>query len=365
MPRMTFTEILGICKERANREPPDRAIQRVLGEDIPFDGSRAVYRIPHSKTEHVLTSAFEAEGFSLIPTNAEGNPTARYAQYWGIKRRAIDWRHELYWRRAHGIQLFMAHASGKRIEGVLHYPICWDIEVGLLKEHPEVFERVLRWALEISNVSVIISKSGGFRMSAWVPFVRPKTEQMVARHEWIDLETGKKDGETYAEILSEKGLARIDGRYLLAVGDIAKWPVLTEEGFLKPLTWLTPLDARLVQPNCGAIVEEELGADLPKDLAWRDGRYVLISVRRYDCGMGHKSNPTVEYRKYSDGRIVKNCYAGCGEKIVRRGWDSDESTLTNVEKIEAIRAGNLSPYAIRRVPPKLVKESFEIALAKR
>ena len=33
------------------------------------------------------------------------------------------------------------------------------------------------------------------------------------------------------------------------------------------------------------------------------------------------------------------------------------------ENIKAIREGNLSPYAIRRVPPKLVKESFEIALA--
>ena len=364
MPQMTFTEILEICRERANWEPPDRAIQRVRGKDIRMDRSRVDYRIPHSDDQHVLTSDFEREGFSLMPTNARGNPTAQYARYWGIKRQAIDWRHELYWRhKAHGIQLFMAHASAKEIAGVVHYPICWDIEEGLLKEHPEVFERVLRWALEIPNVSLIISKSGGFRMSAWVPFVRPKTDQIVARHEWRDTETGKISGETYAEILSEKGLARIDDRYLRAVGDIAKWPVLTEEEFLKPLTWLTPLDARLAQPNREAIVEEELGADLPEDLTWQDGKYVLISVRRYDCEMGHRSNPTVEYRKYRDGRIVRVCYAGCGEKVIRRGRGAAERTLTDVEKIEAIREGNLSPYAIRRQPPKLVKEPFEITLA--
>ena len=33
------------------------------------------------------------------------------------------------------------------------------------------------------------------------------------------------------------------------------------------------------------------------------------------------------------------------------------------EKIKAVQEGNLSPYAIRRQPPKLVKEPFEIALA--
>ena len=328
MPQMTFTEILEICQERANREPPDRANRRVRGEDIPFDGLRAVYRIPHSKTEYVLTSAFEREGFSLMPTNATGNPIARYTQYWGIKRKAIDWKYELYWRRkAHGIQLFMAHASAKEIAGVEHYPICWDIEEGLLKEHPEVFERVLCWALEIPNVSVTISKSGGFRICAWVPFVRPKTDQMVARHEWSDTETGKVSGVTYAEILSEKALARIDDRYQLVVGDIAKWPVLTEEEFLKPLAWLTPLDARLAKPNREAVVEEELGADLPEDLSWRDGKYVLISADRYECEIGHKSNPTVEYRKYSDGRIVRICYAGCGEKIIRRGQDNSVAKL--------------------------------------
>ena len=328
MSQMTFTRILEICSERANRESPDRAIRRVVGDDLPMDRSRAVYRIPHSKTEYVLTSDFEQEDFSLIPTNAEGNPTARYTQYWGIKRKAIDWKHELYWlRKAHGIQLFMAHASAKEIDDTLHYPICWDIEEGLLKEHPDIFQRVLHWALEIPNVSLIISKSGGFRVCAWVPFVRPKTDQMVARREWEDPETGTKDGITYAEILSEKALARIDDRYLLAVGDIAKWPVLTEEEFLKPLAWLTPLDACLAQSNRGAVVDEELGADLPEDLAWRDGKYVLISVKRYDCEMGHRSNPTVEYRKYHDGRIVRICYAGCGEKIIRRGQDNSVAKL--------------------------------------
>ena len=82
------------------------------------------------------------------------------------------------------------------------------------------------------------------------------------------------------------------------------------------------MDARLTKPNRGAVVEEEHGADLPEDLSWREGRHVLISADRYDCEMGHKSNPTVEYRKYPDGRIVKNCYAGCEEKIVRRGQDN-------------------------------------------
>ena len=327
MPQMTFTQILEICQERANREPPDRANRRVRGEDIPFDGSRAVYRIPHSKTEYVLTSAFEQEGFSLMPTNAKGKPIGLYTQYWGIKRKAIDWKHGQYWKKAHGIQLFMGHASEKEINGVMHYPISWDIEVGLLKEHSEVFKQTLCWALAIPDASILITKSGGFRINAWVPFVHPKYKQMVARREWIDPETSKKDGVTYTEILSEKGLSRIDHRYLDAVGNIAKWPVLTEEEFLKPLAWLTPLDARLTKLSHGVVVVEELGADLPEDLVWRDGKYVLISVKRYDCEMGHRSNPTVEYRKYSDGRIVRICYAGCGEKIVRRGQDNSVAKL--------------------------------------
>ena len=357
---LTQTQILNICKDRSNRESPSEANRRVLSESVPMDGSCAVYHIPHSDTESVLTSDFECEGFSLIPTSANGNPIARYAQYWNTKRRAVNWNYERHWRKARGIQLFMGQTSVREIDDVLYYPICWDFEVELLTEHPEIFEKTLDWAYAIPNASLLITKSGGFRVNAWVSFFRPKNRQMVARSEWKNAETGKKDGVTYAEILSEKGLARIDTRYMQVVGDIAVWPQLTEDVFLQPLEWISPLDARIRGQRSDAVSEEELTADLPADLAWKQGDLLLISQRRYDCEIAHGSNPAVEFRKHPNGKIDRVCHACSEKKVVRRG--KAHATPTEAEKIEAVRAGG-DPLQLHRPPQKLFKKEEDIELA--
>ena len=353
---LTQAQILDICKDRSNRASPSRADRRVLSADVSMDGSRAVYRIPHSDTESVLTSDLEREGFSLIPTGGNGIPIPKYTQYWNTKRRAVDWNYERYWRKARGIQLFMGQTSVREIDGVLHYPICWDFEVGLLTEHPEIFEKTLDWAYAIPNASLLITKSGGFRVNAWVPFFRPKNQQMVARSEWKNAETDKKDGVTYAEILSNKGLARIDTRYKQVVGDIAVWPVLTKDAFLQPLEWITPLDARIREQRSDAALEEELTADLPADLAWKQGDRLLISQRRYDCEIAHGSNPAVEFRKHQNGEIQRVCHACSKKKVVRRGKSPD------AKKIESVRAGG-DPLQLLRPPQKLFKKQEHIELA--
>lgn len=329
---MKFEEIISICDKRASNGTETKTNRQVIRENTGSNTTSVVYSIPHSGNQYALTSDFEDEGFSLIPIGDKGHPVEEYLPYWEVKRYARDWNWESH--RIIGIQLFTGHASKKEFNGVLHYPICWDIESGLYLEHPKVFKRILRWALDISDVNLTITKSGGFRVNAWVPFVRQKSEQLVARWEWINSATGKPNGITYAEILSEKGMVRINDQYWQVAGEITKWPILTEEEFLIPLPWIEPLDARIRKERNNVSLEEELDADLPTDLSWRQGTHVLISQKRYDCELGHKSNPTVEYRKYTNGSIVRVCYA-CGSEsiVVQSGKQSFQKTEADGNKV--------------------------------
>ena len=351
MSNRKFEEILAICKRRANSGIQPKANRGVIRENTDSNTTSVVYRIPHSDNQYALTSNFEDEGFSLIPMGDERHPVQKYTEYWEKKRYARDWNWENY--KIIGIQLFTGHASKKEIEGVLHYPICWDIEVGLYLEFPGVFEQILHWALDIPDVNIIITKSGGFRVNAWVPFVLPKSKQIISRREWKDSGTGKTIGITYAEILSEKGMARIDDQYWQAAGEIAKWPILTKEEFLIPLPWIESLDARIRRKQDNKVLDEELSADLPTDLSWRPGTHILISTKRYDCEMGHKSNPTVEYRKYTNESIVRVCYACGSEPIVVR---SGKHLYQKTEGGKIVR---------NRTQQKLYRRSEDIKLATR
>ena len=353
MSDMEFENIINICDKRVSNGNETETNREVIRENAVANTTSVVYSIPHSGNQYALTSDFEDEGFSLIPIGDRGHPVEEHTAYWDVKRFARDWDWKR--RRIIGIQLFTGHASEKEINGVLHYPMCWDVEDGLYLEHPEVFKKMLRWALEFFNTNLTITKSGGFRFNAWVPFVREKSEQMVARREWIIPAKEKSDGITYAEILSGKGLARITNQYWQAAGEIAKWPILTKEEFLEPLPWIEPLDARIHRKQNNVSLEEELDSDLPADLSWRQGTHVLISQKRYDCEYGHKSNPTVEYRKYPNECIVRVCYACGGDPIVvRTGKQSFQKTGT-----EGSNANRNSPQQ------KLYKRSEDIKLATR
>ena len=305
---MTFDEILAHSQHRSKRKAGD-CLKRVEHDAHIDNLSRGIYWITHSGDKQVRTSDFERASFSLMPTKSDGDPAVKYAQYWNTRRKARDWGHNA-WRNAYGLQIYMGEASRKTIEGTAYYPICWDIEEGLLLEHPDIFEKVLRWAVAIPDASLLISKSGGLRINAWVTFVRDRSEQMVARREWHDPEDPEKiNGTTYAEILSGKGLARIDERYLLAKGRIDEFPVLSEAEFMQPLEWVEPLDARIRKPHATGEAIPALDEGLPDGLSWKQGDKFLISRQRYDCEQDHTSNPTCEYRKHDSGTITKWCWA--------------------------------------------------------
>ena len=347
---MSFNEILAECQTRAKTKTGNcthKVVHDARMDKIPL----GIYHITHSRDKHVLTSDFERAGFSIMPTRSNGKPTAKFRQFWDIRRRAKDWNHKFYWRNAYGIQIFTGEASRKKIDGVYHYPACWDIEEDLLLEHEDVFKQITEWAITIPNTSLIISKSGGLRINAWVPFIRDRRDQMVARREWIN-DNGKIKGTTYAEILSGKGLARIDERYLLARGRIDEWAVMTEEEFLKPLEWVISLDARIRKQTEPREANFALDEDLPDGLTWKQGDIFLISTQRYNCEQDHKSNPTCEYRKHKSGTITKWCWACKTCQIIRQETINTEGELQQKE----IRKGNLSPLALRRKPVKLDKE---------
>ena len=169
MSDMEFEEIINICDKRVSNGNETETNREVIRENAVANTTSVVYSIPHSGNQYALTSDFEDEGFSLIPIGNEGHPVERYSSYWEVKRSARDWNWESH--TIFGIQLFTGEASKKEINGILHYPICWDIEDGLYLEHPDVFKRILRWALDISDVNLTVTKSSGFRVNAWAPFV--------------------------------------------------------------------------------------------------------------------------------------------------------------------------------------------------
>ena len=305
---MGVDEILKHAQQRAETQAGD-CVHRVEHDAHIDNLPHGIYALRHSGNKKVRTSDFERAGFSIMPTNNKGDPISKYSQYWNTRRKARHWGHQA-WRKAYGLQLFTGEASRKSIDGTAYYPICWDIEEGLLKEHPDLFRQIVEWAIAIPGASLMISKSGGLRINAWVTFVREKNEQIVARREWYDPDDASKtNGITYAEILSGKGLARIDERYLLAKGRIDEFPVLTESEFMKPLEWLAPLDDRIRKSSPTGEAIPALDEGLPDGLAWKQGDNFLISTQRYDCEQDHSSNPSCEYRKHNNGTITKWCWA--------------------------------------------------------
>ena len=370
---MTADEILEHCRQRAQTKAGD-CLFPVERDAHIGNRSRGIYQISHSGNKKVRTSDFERAGFSLMPTKSDGNPAVRYRKYWNTRRKARDWGHNA-WRDAYGIKIFTGEASRKEIDGTTYYPICWDIEEGLLIEHPEIFEKIVHWAIAIPDASLVISKSGGLRINAWVPFVRDKKEQMVSRREWRDPndpETTK--GTTYAEIISGKGLARIDERYLLAKGRIDEFPVYSEEKFMEPFAWLKPLDDRIQKRSAtaeaipdriqkrSAMAEAIPALDerLPDGLSWRPGDKFLISIQRYDCKHNHKSNPTCEYRKHDNGTITKWCWAcNTSWKVVEGNKRTNTAPITSSDRrgIEPVTVLPPDHSILTSAPPIEVRES--------
>ena len=370
---MTADEILEHCRQRAQTKAGD-CLFPVERDAHIGNRSRGIYQISHSGNKKVRTSDFERAGFSLMPTKSDGHPAVKYRKYWNTRRKARDWGHYV-WRDAYGIKIFTGEASRKEIDGTTYYPICWDIEEGLLIEHPDIFEKIVHWAVAIPNASLLVSKSGGLRINAWVPFVRDKKEQMVSRREWRDPndpETTK--GTTYAEIISGKGLARIDERYLLAKGRIDEFPVYSEEKFMEPFAWLKPLDDRIQKRSAtaeaipdriqkrSAMAEAIPALDerLPDGLSWRPGDKFLISIQRYDCKHNHKSNPTCEYRKHDNGTITKWCWAcNTSWKVVEGNKRTNTAPITSSDRrgIEPVTVLPLDHSILTSAPPIEVRET--------
>ena len=345
---MTVDEILEHCMQRSQTKAGDclTPVLTPVERDAHIDNhSRGIYQISHSGNKKGRTSDFERAGFSLMPTKSDGHPAVRYRKYWNTRRKARDWGHYV-WQDAYRIMIFTGEASRKEIDGTIYYPACWDIEEGLLIEHPEIFEKIVHWAIAIPDASLVITKSGGLRINAWVPFVREKKEQMVSRCEWRDPnDPEKRKGTTYAEIISGNGLVRIDERYLLAKGRIDEFSVYSAEKFMEPLAWLKPLDDRIQKSSATAEAIPALDERLPDGLLWRPGDKFLISIQRYDCKHHHTSNPTCEYRKHDNGTITKWCWAcNTGWKVV----EGNKRTYT-----ARITSNDCSgkPEPVRTLPP--------------
>lgn len=370
---MTADEILEHCRQRAQTKAGDCLFP--VERDAHIDNRLCgIYQISHSGNKKVCTSDFERSGFSLMPTKSDGHPAVRYRKYWNTRRKARDWGHNA-WRNAYGIKIFTGEASRKEIDGTTYYPICWDIEEGLLIEHSEIFEKIVHWAIAIPDASLVISKSGGLRINAWVPFVREKKEQMVSRREWRDPNDPEKiKGTTYAEIISGKGLARIDERYLLAKGRIDEFPVYSEEKFMELFAWVKPLDDRIQKPSAtteaipdriqksSATTEAIPALDerLPNGLSWRPGDKFLISMQRYDCKHNHTSNPTCEYRKHDNGTITKWCWAcNTGWKVVEGNKRTYTAPVTSSDhrEIEPVRTLPPDHSILTAAPPIEARET--------
>ena len=136
-PNMSVDKILAHCRQRAQTKAGD-CLFPVERDAHIGNRSRGIYQISHSGNKKVRTSDFERAGFSLMPTKSDGNPVVRYRKYWNTRRKARDWGHNA-WRDAYGIKIFTGEASRKEIDGTTYYPICWDIEEGLLIETPGDF----------------------------------------------------------------------------------------------------------------------------------------------------------------------------------------------------------------------------------
>ena len=368
--------IIARCHQR--REKPFKQRKTTL--------TRLIYkRCSYHFTAHcahrypVLLHDLEAADISFMPIGrAPGtdHPPRSFGGERFLKRQtAVDWG-ITRWRRSWGIHVYTGFPSARR-EAPWHDI---DFKYEAICAAPDaVLACVQALVSAVANPLLTLTKSGGLRFSCRIPgYLHPNTKQ--ARF-YVYKETPATERpdqyDAYLEILGEKGHSCWDARYEILLGNLLDPPMIPKEVLFAPID---ALRAALHEPISQNIQLKENIPDAPYSLG--SGLLDLAKEAFFKRGFSYvRQEGGVHYwRRLGDdiGNTEVSLWESEGgvwlcASTSDAGLPTETTLITDVwkdtgilpptpktglpidDQVLAVRAGTLSPLALKRPSPILHK----------
>ena len=293
------------------------------------------------------------------------------------RQQATDWD-SIRWHRSCGIQVYTGMPSAR--DGAPWHDIEFKYE-GICAAPDAVLACVQALVDATGNPLLTISKSGGLRFSCRIPgYLYRKTEQarlsvykqtVPAEHPHLH--------EAYFEISGENGYTPWDARHEILVGDLLDPPVIPKEVLFTPTAALRAALQDAVPQNLSYKVGSldapySLGScklDLAKEAFFKHG----FSYLRQEDGVHYWSrqddeidNTEVSLWENEEGVWLRASTPDTGlptEATLLTDIWNDTGILPPIpatgfpidDKVRTVRAGELSPLAIKRPKPILHKST--------
>lgn len=377
-------DIIEHCHQR--RETPFRQRKTVVtpalyNKDYPYQ--LTVYcaqRCP------VLLADLEQANISFMPIGQAPDNDRGPKDFGGerfLRRQGIkDWNMKRL-RRSWGIQVYTGIPSES------HDARWHDIHFtySAISAAPDaIFTCVDTLVNAVDNPLLVLSKSGGLRFSCRVPdYLHSRTEdarRYIYKHAPTPEDPNQRD--VYLEIVGEEGYSRWDARYEILLGNLLDPPVIAKEVLFAPINALRAelhapaslegqegKDARqavsVAPPSLGsrnldlakkAFVkrgfsylrqEDGLHYWIPPNssvddshvVLWESDGFVWIRASTPDVGLPMEATPITKVWEHTG--IV---------------WLASTTGVRISDKLLAVRAGKLSPLAIKRSPVVLQKPEY-------
>ncbi len=270
------------------------------------------------------------------------------------------------WRESWGIQIYTGIPSQR--EGALWHD--FEIKYDAICAAPQAVTTCLETLLNLTaNPLLTITKSGGLRFSCRIQnYLHPNTDK--AKY-YIYKHKPTKDKPNhrviYMEVRGDEGYSRWDMRYEILLGNLLEPPIISKEVVFAPIHQLraTLHEPEPSQQNIVKTTDVNLPAFSSANLELAKEAFLKRGYAYYQ-----ESN-SIHYWKHGDEYVLMwedqgivwmraatpNTEIPTTAVAITDIWhDTSISTKTEIrETFDAIRKGDLSPLAIKRLPPNLHK----------
>ena len=374
-------DIIQHCHQRREKSLQQRrtVITPALYKGLPYH-----WTVYCAHRYSVKLYELEQAGVSFMPIGRapayEGGPTDFGGERF-LKRQGIgDWEAR-QWHDSYGIQVYTGIPSAR--DATRWHDLNFTYQA--VCAAPDAVSVCIETLVNIvANPLLTITKSGGVRFSCRVrDYLHPNTE---AARQYIYKQTPTPENsyqqEVYLEIFGDGGFNRWDGRYEILLGDLLDPPVISKEALFAPIDALRDvlhqpvmlgekglrsvvLDHPVAPASLGShnldlakqalikrgfsYIKQEKGLHYwkPQSDSVRDDRHVSLWER--DSTVWIRASTSDLGIPMEDTRITEI-------------WD-DTGLLPQTPNVEpflsdtllAVRAGKLSPLALKRPPPMLQK----------
>ena len=289
-----------------------------------------------------------------------------------FKRQGIeDWNHE-FWHRSWGLQVYTGIPSERN--GARWHDFHFKYEA--LRIAPDaVLACIETLTSAVATPLLTITKTGGLRFSCRIPdYLHSNTNEAIQYiYKYIPTPENPNQRDIYLEILGEEGYSRWDARYEILLGNLLDPPVISKEVLFASIDALRDALHQPVPPGQDNLTPAPQTTTVPPSLGSHKLDLAKEAFIKSGFSYAGQDNGSHRWTRHLDeGKDAEVLLWESDETVWIRAstpdagfptiptpitdvWD-DTGILPSIpatgmpvsEKIIAVRAGKLSPLAIKR-----------------